>query len=260
MTSIQAAPSSCRLMWAGIFLFSLYVSDIPSPSCHIELAQFAYNTALIATFKQPALLVKYLADLGIWLRDWRIAINVGKSAAVLFTTRCILSPHPLRFLEKRFNGQEKSNIWGSLWIGDLPALFTQTKLEEKHSRDFRYSVCFWISTADYPSRMDWCCIDSSYISWWTMHAQFGYVLPTASWGGSKLFNPKLKLQDALIEYVPNFQYLGVILNQRMNWSRQSFMALKPLLRLSLSLKSKLQLYKSYIRPVMIYCSSVGFHL
>ena len=51
---------------------------------HIELAQYTDDIALVAMSKQSALLVKYLetrlADLEIWLKDWRIAINVGKSA------------------------------------------------------------------------------------------------------------------------------------------------------------------------------------
>jgi len=40
-------------------LFSLYVNDIPSPSRHVELARYADDTAIIATSRQPALLVKY---------------------------------------------------------------------------------------------------------------------------------------------------------------------------------------------------------
>ena len=41
-------------------LFSLYVKDIPTPSRHIELAQYAGGTALVAMSMHPALLVKYL--------------------------------------------------------------------------------------------------------------------------------------------------------------------------------------------------------
>ena len=50
------------------------------PSYHIDLAQYAGDTALVATSKQPQLLLKYLetylTELETWLRDWRIAINV----------------------------------------------------------------------------------------------------------------------------------------------------------------------------------------
>ena len=66
------------------------------PSHHIDLAQYAGDTALVATSKQPQLLLKYLetylTELEIWLRDWRIAINVDKSAAVFFTTKHIPTP------------------------------------------------------------------------------------------------------------------------------------------------------------------------
>jgi hypothetical protein len=69
-------------------LFSLYVNDISTPSRHVELAQYADDTALVATSLSPSLLFRYLeAYLGRlehWLRDWRIAIDVPRSTAVLF--------------------------------------------------------------------------------------------------------------------------------------------------------------------------------
>jgi hypothetical protein len=69
-------------------LFSLYVNDMSAPSRHVELALYAYDTALIATSGSPFLLVSYLQNylnrLELWLRDWRIAINVSNSTAVLF--------------------------------------------------------------------------------------------------------------------------------------------------------------------------------
>jgi hypothetical protein len=39
-------------------------------------------------------LESYLADLKLWLRKWRIAINVSKSMAMLFTRRRIQTPRP----------------------------------------------------------------------------------------------------------------------------------------------------------------------
>jgi hypothetical protein len=75
-------------MWAGVaqggivspVLFSLYVNDIPTPSRHVELAQYADDTALIGTSRDPSLLVgyleAYLGRLELWLRSWRIPINV----------------------------------------------------------------------------------------------------------------------------------------------------------------------------------------
>jgi hypothetical protein len=41
-------------------LFSLYVNDIPTPSCHVELAQYADDTAVTAKSHNPSLLVGYL--------------------------------------------------------------------------------------------------------------------------------------------------------------------------------------------------------
>jgi hypothetical protein len=67
-TFFQTATSTSRVMRAGVaqggivspFLFSLYVNDIPTPSRHVELAQYADNTAFIATSRDVSLLVGYL--------------------------------------------------------------------------------------------------------------------------------------------------------------------------------------------------------
>jgi hypothetical protein len=68
--------------------FSLYVNDVPTPSCHVELAQYVDDMALIATSRSPLLLISYaeayLGRLKCWLWDWRIAINVSKSTTLLF--------------------------------------------------------------------------------------------------------------------------------------------------------------------------------
>jgi len=70
-----------------VFL-SLYVNDMASPSHHVELALYADYTAIIATSRQPTLFVSYmesyLNDLQRWLSEWRIAINVSKSTALIF--------------------------------------------------------------------------------------------------------------------------------------------------------------------------------
>jgi hypothetical protein len=67
-------------------LFSLYVNDNTLPPRRV--AQYADDTALVATSRSPSLLVgyleAYLGRLERWLRDLRIAINVSKSTAVLF--------------------------------------------------------------------------------------------------------------------------------------------------------------------------------
>ena len=94
--SLQTATSSRRDMRAGVaqgglispVFFSLYVNDMPSPSHHVELALYAEDTAIIGTSSKPTLLVSYLElylnGLQLWLSEWRIAINVSKSTAIIF--------------------------------------------------------------------------------------------------------------------------------------------------------------------------------
>jgi hypothetical protein len=82
----------------------MYVNDIPTPSRHVELAQYAVDTALIAMSRDPSLVVGYLeaypGRLELWLRSWRIAINVSKSTAALFakTARSARQPRPVQIL------------------------------------------------------------------------------------------------------------------------------------------------------------------
>jgi hypothetical protein len=56
-------------------------------------------TAVMATSRKPELLVSYLesylSDIERWLKEWRIAINVSKSTAMLFTRRRIQKPRPV---------------------------------------------------------------------------------------------------------------------------------------------------------------------
>jgi hypothetical protein len=74
--------------WIPPVLFSLYVNNMPSPSHHVELALYADDTANIAMFRKLTLLVSYLEaylnDLHWWLTEWRIAINVSNSTAIIF--------------------------------------------------------------------------------------------------------------------------------------------------------------------------------
>jgi len=81
-------------------LFSLYVIYMPSPSHH-ELALYAADTAIIATSRILKLLVSYLEtylkEMQRWLSEWRIAINVSKSTAIIFAPagRRFIQPRPV---------------------------------------------------------------------------------------------------------------------------------------------------------------------
>jgi retron-type reverse transcriptase len=104
--------STRRYMRAGVaqgglvspVLFRLYVNDMPVPSRHVELALYADDTAIIATSRKSALLITYLATylshLERWLKEWRIAINVSKSKAMLFAKDAwrVPRPRPVQFL------------------------------------------------------------------------------------------------------------------------------------------------------------------
>jgi len=82
-------------------LFSLYVNDLPSPSHHFELPLYADDIAIIAKSRRPALLVSYLEsylnDLQRWLSEWRKAINVSNSTAIIFARagRRFIQPRPV---------------------------------------------------------------------------------------------------------------------------------------------------------------------
>jgi hypothetical protein len=62
---------------------------------------FADDTLAIATSSEATLLVKYLgtyhSDLVLWLRKWRIAINVSKGSAMLFARAGRLIPNRDQF-------------------------------------------------------------------------------------------------------------------------------------------------------------------
>ena len=84
--------------------FRLYVNDMPSPSHHDELSIYADDTGVIATSRKPTLLVSYLDsylnDLQLWLSEWRIAINVSKSRAMIFACagRHFIHPRPVTLI------------------------------------------------------------------------------------------------------------------------------------------------------------------
>jgi hypothetical protein len=97
-------------------LFSLYVNDMPIPSNHVELALYADDTAIIAMSSKPALIVSYLeaylTDLERLLRKWKIAINVSKSTAMLFTRRRIQNHHSVLLLEQPISRVDTARYLG----------------------------------------------------------------------------------------------------------------------------------------------------
>jgi len=111
-------------MWAGVsqggiispVLFILYVNDM-LPHSHIgELALYADDTAIKATFRKPTLLESYLNEFQRCLSDWRIAIKVTKSTAIIFCScRTVLHPAPTT---KTVRGTNRMGRHYSLFGGD----------------------------------------------------------------------------------------------------------------------------------------------
>jgi hypothetical protein len=126
--SLHSVISTGRDMRAGVaqvglvspVLFSLYVNDRHTPSHHVELGQYAGDTAPVATSRSPSLLVgnleTYLGRFKHWLRDWRTAINVSKSAAVFFvkTARRIQKPTPAQFIGQPIQWVETARYLGMI--------------------------------------------------------------------------------------------------------------------------------------------------
>jgi hypothetical protein len=92
---------------------------MPSPSHRVELALYADDTAITATSRKPTLLVSYLEsylnDLQRWLSEWRIAINVSKSTAIIFARpgRRFIQPDHLHSSGNQSNGSKLLVIWGN---------------------------------------------------------------------------------------------------------------------------------------------------
>jgi hypothetical protein len=67
---------------------------------YVELALYVDDTVIIATYRNPTLLVSYiytyLSNLQLWLTKWRIAINVSKRLPIIFAIarRLLIQPRP----------------------------------------------------------------------------------------------------------------------------------------------------------------------
>lgn len=74
---------------------------------------FADDTAIMGQANSPRNATKYVQDhiklLESWLDRWQIAINVDKSAAVVFNRSPLPPPTTLSLLEALFPGREKQN-------------------------------------------------------------------------------------------------------------------------------------------------------
>jgi hypothetical protein len=98
-------------------LFSLYVNDIPTPSRHVELAQYADDTALEATSPSSSLLSVIWRPISV---DWSAGYGTGglpstlKKHCLLFVkaARHIQKPRAVQFLGKPIQWVETARYLG----------------------------------------------------------------------------------------------------------------------------------------------------
>jgi hypothetical protein len=85
-------------------LFSLFANDMPTPFHHLQHVPKSIDSFIWRLF----------SEVDYWQRDWRIAINVSKSAAMLFavSVRSIKSPDESNFLESPCSGSKDNDIFG----------------------------------------------------------------------------------------------------------------------------------------------------
>ena len=152
-------------------LFVLYVNDMPSPSNHVELALCADDTAIIATFRKPTLLViyleSYLTDLQQWLSEWRIAIDASKSTAIIFAAcRTVLHPAPTSNILRGTNPIGRHNsLSGVILHTRLTWSPHIDQIRKRVAQTLVYWVTSWIERAISPSGTESCYISSSSAPW-----------------------------------------------------------------------------------------------
>jgi hypothetical protein len=151
-------------------LFSLYVNDIPTPSRHVELAQYADDTALIVTSRSPSLLVSYpeacLGRQELWFRDWRIAINISKNMAVLCakTAKCVRKSRTVQFLGEPIEWAETARYLG-VTLDTRLTWSAQTNQVRKRGQ-LKYWACLapsLIAEAICPSETVCCSTSNSFV-------------------------------------------------------------------------------------------------
>jgi hypothetical protein len=101
------------------------------------------DTAVIATSCQLALLVKYLEtylnDLKRWLSEWRIAINVSKSSAMLFakTGRRIPKPRTVQLFGEPIEWVDEARFLGVI-LDKRPTWSKHRSGENERGRDWEH--------------------------------------------------------------------------------------------------------------------------
>jgi hypothetical protein len=188
----------CGLGWPRADSYSLwssvYANDIPTPFRHVELAQYANDTALVVTSRSPSLLVgyleAYLGRLEHLLRDGRIVINVSKSIAVLFfkTATCIRRPRPVQFLGEPMQCVETARHLGMTLDTQLSWSVHANQVGKKAAQRLGVLCPSLIVKGAWPSETVRCSSSSWFAQWWITHVRSGGPLLAAKSGSCKSCN------------------------------------------------------------------------
>jgi hypothetical protein len=108
----------------GPLLHLLYTADLPT-SPESTMANFAIDTAVVATDSDPAIALQKLQTnlLAIqnWFKKWRMKANGSKSIHVTFTTREMC---PMVHINNVQLPEEEDEYLGCILTGDLPSTNT----------------------------------------------------------------------------------------------------------------------------------------
>jgi hypothetical protein len=202
--SFQTVTSSRRGMQAGVtqgalistFFFCLYVNDMPTSSHHVELALYADDTAIIATSRKPPLLVRYLesylSDLQQSLNEWRIAISVSKSTAIIFARfrRSFVQRRPVTTVfGDPIHWVDTTRYLGitlNKWLTWSPNVY---QVRKKNTPGTGLLRPLLNRRSDSPSGTASCYTSSLSAPLWTMRIPFRGPLSTPTSGGCRCYNP-----------------------------------------------------------------------
>jgi hypothetical protein len=178
-------------------LFSLYTNYIPTPIRHVELAQYAADTALAATSRILSLLVgyleAYLGRLERWLRDWWIVINVPKCSAVLFVkaVRRIQKPRAVKLLGDPIQWVVTARYLGVTVDTQLTWSAQANQVGMKAAQRLGVLGPSLTGEAACPSEMVRCSTSSSSVLRWITHVRSGGPLPAPTSGSCRYYNPSV---------------------------------------------------------------------
>lgn len=135
----------------------------------------------------------YISNVEWWLREWRININVSKSAVMIFEKagRHIPKPRPVQILGEPIHCTDTTRYLGVNLNSWLTWSTQINQVRKKQAQRLGMLGLLLNRRVVSPSEMEYCCINSSYVPWWTMRAPSGGLLFTPMSGNCRCSNPSV---------------------------------------------------------------------